>query len=324
MLVAMTIIQSINDAMREAMRADDTIVILGEDVGKKGGVFLATEGLYNDFGPERVIDTPLSELGLVGVAMGMSVYGLRPIAEIQFADFIYSAFDQIVSQLSKIRFRTSAEFKMPLVIRTPYGGGVRGGVFHSQSPMAYFVHTPGLTVVVPSNPYDAKGLLISAIKNYDPVIFFEPKRLYRTTKAEVPQGLYEVPIGKAKLVSEGDDVTLVAYGSMVEVCENVVSSLANRASVDLIDLRTLLPYDAATILQSVRKTGRVVIVHEESRTCGFGAEISALIAEKSILDLKSPIIRVTGLDTPVPLSYEQFYLPSPADITDAIDIAMKY
>lgn len=314
------IIQAVNDALRLEMRRDPRVVVLGEDVGKFGGVFRATTGLYDEFGPDRVFDTPLAEAGIIGAAVGMALYGLRPVPEIQFADFIYPAYDQIVNELAKFRYRSGGQYPCPVVIRTPYGGGIRGGHYHSQSPEAYFVHTPGLKVVIPSNPYDAKGLLIDAIRGEDPVIFMEPKRVYRAAKGEVPEGEYTVPIGKAKVVREGSQVTLLCYGAMVHTCLEA-AQLAEKDGFDpeIIDLRTLLPLDAETVLQSVRKTGRVVIAHEAPKTCGYGAELAAMIAEKALLSLEAPIARVAGFDTPFPYTLENEYLPSP----DRVALAIK-
>ncbi len=321
----MTMVQAINSALAESMRADRKVVVLGEDVGRDGGVFRATDKLLEEFGPSRVIDTPLSELGIVGVSTGMALQGFRPVAEIEFADYIYSSFDQVVSMLSKIRFRTGGEFTAPVVIRTPYGAGIKGGIYHSQSPLAYFVHTAGLRVVVPSDAHDAKGLLVSAMRSEDPVIFFEPKKLYRYEKGEVPEGLFEVPLDKAKLVEEGGDVTVVTYGAMVPVCREAMRSLRDKGvRGDVLDLRTLLPYDGESILRSVRKTGRMVIVHEEPKTCGIGAELSAFVAEKAMLDLRAPIVRVAGLDTPVPLYWEDYYLPSAKDVAGAIGQVLAF
>lgn len=321
----MTMVQAVNSALRESMKADEKVIVLGEDVGRNGGVFRATDRLLEEFGPKRVIDTPISELGIVGVSTGLALYGLRPVAEIEFADYIYSSFDQIVSMLSKMRFRTAGKFTAPVVIRAPYGAGIKGGIYHSQSPLAYFVHTAGLRVVVPSNARDAKGLLISAIRSEDPVLFFEPKKLYRYDKGEVPEGLYEVPLDKARLVEEGSDVTVITYGAMVPVCKEAIRSLAgNGVTADILDLRTLLPYDGESILRSVKKTGRVVIVHEEPRTCGVGAELAAFIAEKAMLDLKAPVSRVAGLDTPVPLFWEEFYLPSSEEVAEAVGRVLAF
>jgi 2-oxoisovalerate dehydrogenase E1 component beta subunit len=314
------IIQAVNDALRIEMRRDSRVVVLGEDVGKFGGVFRATTGLYDEFGPDRVFDTPLSEAGIIGSAIGMALYGLRPVPEIQFADFIYPAYDQIVNELAKFRYRSGGQYPCPVVIRTPYGGGIRGGHYHSQSPEAYFVHTPGLKVVIPSNPYDAKGLLLSAMRGEDPVIFMEPKRVYRAAKGEVPEGDYTVPLGQAKVVREGSQLTVLCYGAMVHTCVEA-AQLAEKDGFDpeIIDLRTLLPLDAETVLQSVRKTGRVVIAHEAPKTCGFGAELAALIAEKALMSLEAPINRVAGFDTPFPYTLENEYLPSP----DRVALAIK-
>ncbi len=296
------IIQAVNDALRLEMRRDPRVVVLGEDVGKFGGVFRATSGLHEEFGPDRVFDTPLAEAGIIGTAIGMALYGLRPVPEIQFADFIYPAYDQIVNELAKFRYRSGGQYPCPVVIRTPYGGGIRGGHYHSQSPEAYFVHTPGLKVVIPSNPYDAKGLLISAIRGEDPVIFMEPKRVYRAAKGEVPEGEYTVDIGKAKVVREGKQLTVLCYGAMVHTCVEA-AQLAEKDGLDpeIIDLRTLLPLDSETVL-----------------ACGYGAELAALIAEKALLSLEAPIARVAGFDTPFPYTLENEYLPSPDRVATAI------
>jgi 2-oxoisovalerate dehydrogenase E1 component beta subunit len=313
------IIQAVNDALRIEMRRDPRVVVLGEDVGKFGGVFRATSGLFDEFGPDRVMDTPLAEAGIIGTAIGMALYGLKPVPEIQFSDFIYPAYDQIVNELAKFRYRSGGQYPAPVVIRTPYGGGIRGGHYHSQSPEAYFVHTPGLKVVIPSNPYDAKGLLLSAIRGEDPVIFMEPKRVYRAARGEVPEGDYTVPLGKAKIVREGAQLTVLCYGSMVHtVLEGVEKSVADGFDPEVIDLRTLLPLDAETILSSVKKTGRVVIVHEAPKTCGYGAELAAMIAEKALMHLEAPINRVAGFDTPFPYTLENEYLPSPERVAVAI------
>ena len=305
------IIQAVNDALRTEMHRDPTVVVLGEDVAKFGGVFRATQGLLDEFGPERVFDTPLAEAGIIGTAIGMSLYGFRPVPEIQFADFIYPAFDQIVNELAKMRYRSGGQYTCPMVIRTPYGGGIRGGHYHSQSPEAYFVHTPGLKVVIPSNPYDAKGLLIAAVQDENPVIFMEPKRVYRAARGQVPEGDFSVELGRAKVIKEGSDVTILTYGAMVyPVLEaSETAEMEDRISSEVIDLRTLMPYDIETILASVKKTGRVVIVHEAPRTCGFGAELSAAISERALLHLQAPILRVTGFDTPFPYALEEYYLP---------------
>jgi pyruvate dehydrogenase E1 component beta subunit len=314
------IIQAVNDALRIEMRRDSRVVVLGEDVGKFGGVFRATTGLFDEFGPDRVFDTPLAEAGIIGSAIGMALYGLRPVPEIQFADFIYPAYDQIVNELAKFRYRSGGQYPCPVVIRTPYGGGIRGGHYHSQSPEAYFAHTPGLKVVIPSNPYDAKGLLLSAMRGEDPVIFMEPKRVYRAAKGEVPEGDYTVPLSQAKVVREGSQLTVLCYGAMVHTCVEA-AQLAEKDGFDpeIIDLRTLLPLDTETVLASVRKTGRVVIAHEAPKTCGYGAELAAMIAEKALMSLEAPIARVAGFDTPFPYTLENEYMPSP----DRVALAIK-
>jgi pyruvate dehydrogenase E1 component beta subunit len=313
------IIQAVNDALKLEMRKNDRMVVLGEDVGTFGGVFRATSGLQEEFGKERVMDTPLAEAGIIGTAIGMALYGLRPVAEIQFSDFIFPAFDQIVNELAKFRYRSGGEYPVPMVIRTPYGGGIRGGHYHSQSPEAYFAHTPGLKVIIPSNPYDAKGLLTTAMRDEDPVLFLEPKRVYRASKGEVPEGEYSIPFGQAKIVREGRGVTVLCYGSMVHTVMEAVDKFgAAEFDPEVIDLRSLVPLDTETMLASVRKTGRVVIVYEAPKTCGFGAELSAIIAEKALLHLEAPIARVAGLDTPFPYTLELEYLPSPERVTKAI------
>ncbi|MBY0403095.1 MAG: alpha-ketoacid dehydrogenase subunit beta [Cyanobacteria bacterium] len=321
----MTLLQAINSGLKTEMTRDDRVVILGEDVGLNGGVFRATEGLFKEFGGDRVMDTPLSETGIIGAAIGMAVYGLKPVPEIQFADFIYPAFDQIVSELAKMRYRSGSDFVSPVVVRTPYGGGIRGGHYHSQSPEAYFAHTPGLQVVIPSTPYDAKGLLASAIRGVDPVIFLEPKKIYRSVKGEVPEGDYTVPIGKVRVVQEGTDLSIFCYGAMVEVCEKAAQKAKELGmSIEIIDLRTLYPLDEAGVLDSVKKTGRALIVYEAPKTCGYGAEIAALIAEKAIEYLEAPIQRVAGFDTPFPYTLEYVYMPHPVRVFQAIQQVMSY
>ncbi len=310
-------VQALNSAMDLKMAEDENVIVLGEDVGKDGGVFRVTDGLLAKYGSERVIDTPLTELGIVGMSIGMAVNGLRPIPEIQFQDFIYTSMDQIINQMAKIRFRSGGDYTVPLVLRTPVGGGIKGGLYHSQSGETYFAHTAGLTVVSPSNPYDAKGLLISAIESPDPVIFLEPKRLYRSVKTDVPDDKFTVPIGKAKLLQEGDEFTIITYGSMVPTVTSVIKK--NNVSADVIDLRTLSPIDKDTVIESVKKTGRVIIVHEAPRTLGMGAEISAMISERAIEYLYGPILRVTGPDTPFPYRLEDYYLPNEERIMAAIE-----
>jgi 2-oxoisovalerate dehydrogenase E1 component beta subunit len=317
----MNIIQAVNDALRIEMRRDPRVVVLGEDVGRFGGVFRATTGLYEEFGGERCIDTPLAESGIVGTAIGMALYGLRPVPEIQFADFIYPAYDQIVNELAKMRYRSGGQYPAPLVIRTPVGGGIKGGHYHSQSPEALFIHVPGLKVVMPSNPVDAKGLLLSSIRDEDPVIFMEPKRVYRAARGDVPEGDYTIPIGEAKVVREGKQVTILSWGAMVHTCIEAAEKakiLDGAYDLEIIDLRTLLPFDVDAILKSVKKTGRVVVVHEAPRTCGFGAELAATIQERAMLHLEAPILRVTGFDTPFPYTLEHEYLPDADRILDAV------
>jgi pyruvate dehydrogenase E1 component beta subunit len=319
-------IQALNDALKLEMRRDPRVVILGEDVGKLGGVFRVSVDLLKEFGPDRVMDTPLAEAGIIGTAIGMALYGLRPVPEIQFIDFIFPAFDQIVNELAKYRYRSGGQYSCPVVIRTPYGGGIRGGHYHSQSPEALFIHTPGLKVVIPSNPYDAKGLLLSAIRDEDPVIFMEPKRIYRASKGEVPEGEYTVPLGKAGISQEGKDVTLLAYGAMLHTVNEAVDAIDKEdgTSCEVIDLRTLVPLDTKTIIESVQKTGRAVVVHEAPKTCGFGAELIALINEKAFLNLQAPPVRVTGFDTPFPYTLEHEYLPDVGRIREAVQQVMSY
>ncbi len=313
-------VQAVNHALREEMTRNDKVVILGEDVGINGGVFRATEGLYQEFGPNRVIDTPLAESGIIGVSIGMALYGLRPVPEIQFMDFIYPGFDQIQSELAKFRYRSGGQYTTPVVIRTPYGGGIRGSHYHSQSTEAFFAHTPGLKVVIPATPYDAKGLLTSAMRDPDPVMFLEPKKIYRTVRGEVPDEEYTVPIGKANIAREGNDVVVFAYGAMLHVAlEAAELAAAKGINVEVVDIRTIVPFDIETIINSVKKTGRVVILHEACKTCGFGAEIAAQIAERCILSLKAPILRVAGFDVPFPYVLEDEYMPNANRVLTAIE-----
>lgn len=318
-MATMTLVQAVRDAMALEMERDPRVVVLGEDIGKNGGVFRATEGLWEKFGPERVIDTPLNETGILGMAIGMALNGLRPVAEIEFSDFIYPGFDQIVSEMAKLRYRSAGQFAAPVVVRAPSGGGIKGGHYHSQSPEAYFVHTAGLKVVMPSTPADAKGLLASAMRDPDPVIFLEPKALYRTAKGEVPDGEHAVPLGKARVVREGHDATLLTYGAMVPVAEEAAGKAAGEGiGVEVIDLRTLWPLDVETAIHAVEMTGRAIVLHEAPRTCGFGAELAALIQEKAFLHLKAPVARVTGFDTPFPYALEKMYIPDAARTLEAI------
>jgi len=321
----MNVIQAVNDALRVEMRRDPKVVVLGEDVGAFGGVFRATAGLQQEFGAMRVVDTPLAEGGIIGTAAGMALYGLRPVAEIQFADFIFPAFDQIVNEVAKFRHRSGGQYPCPITIRTPYGGGIKGGHYHSQSPEALFLHTPGLKVVVPSGPYDAKGLLLSAIRDPDPVLFFEPKRVYRAARGEVPEGEYLIPLGQAAVTRAGSQLTLIAWGAMWHEADQAAREAeAEGIDVEVLDLRSLQPLDIDAITASVRKTGRAVVVHEAPRTCGFGAELSALIQERCFLSLEAPVARVTGFDTPFPYTLEAEYLPRAPRILQAIRATLSY
>lgn len=321
----MNMVQAINDALRFEMRRDSRVVVLGEDVGKVGGVFRVTQGLFDEFGDDRVIDTPLSEGGIIGTAVGMALYGLVPVPEIQFADFIFPAYDQIVSEVAKMRYRSGGEYASKLVIRTPVGGGIRGGHYHSQSPEAQFIHVAGLKVVCPSNPADAKGLLLASIRDPDPVLFFEPKRIYRAAKGDVPEGDYTVPLGKAKVVRPGKGVTLVTWGAMLyESLEAANQASQQGIDVEVVDLRTLWPLDIDTVIESVKKTGRVVVVHEAPKSCGLGAEIVSLVNEKAFLHLEAPPVRVTGFDTPFPYTLENEYLPLAHRILPALIETARY
>ena len=324
-MTVMNMIQAINAAHDICMAADDDIVVLGEDIGYFGGVFRATEGLQRKYGRTRVFDTPIAEGGIMATAIGMAAYGLRPIVEIQFADYIYPAFDQIVSEAGRMRYRTAGEWTLPMVVRSPYGGGIFGGQTHSQSPEALFAHVVGIKTVIPSNPYDAKGLLIAAIEDPDPVMFFEPKRIYngpfdghyerpvtpwaKHPMAEVPDGRYTVPLGKAAVVREGQAVTILAYGTMVHVA--LAAADDNGIDAEVIDLRTIVPVDIDTIEESVRKTGRCLVLHEATRTAGFGAELAALVQERCFYHLEAPVERITGWDTPYPHALEWAYFPGP-------------
>jgi len=320
------LVEAINHGLMLEMERDPSVVLLGEDVGKEGGVFRVTDGLQVKYGAERVIDTPLAESGIVGVAIGMAVKGLRPVAEIQFEGFLPPAMDQIMNHASRIRNRSRGRFTCPLVIRSPWGGGIHAPEHHSDSPEAIFAHTPGMKVVIPSTPYDAKGLIISAIRDPDPVLFFEPKRIYRAIKEEVPDESYTLPIGEAKVVREGKDITLITWGSMVrEVLRAAEMADGEGIQAEVIDLRTISPMDENAFLESVRKTGRAVVVHEAPPTCGVGAEIIARINEKALLSLQAPVVRVTGFDIIVPLmKLENHYLPSPERILRGMKKVMTF
>ena len=325
-MATMTLLQAINNGLKTEMERDEDVILLGEDIGLNGGVFRATEGLQKQFGENRVLDTPLTEAGIIGTAIGMAVYGLKPVPEIQFADYTYPAFDQIVSELAKFRYRSGGEYGCPVVIRTPYGGGIRGGLYHSQSPEAYYTHTAGLKVVIPSTPYDAKGLLAAAIQDPDPVVFLEPKKIYRAIKGEVPDENYTVELGKARVVQEGTDISIFCYGAMVEVCEKAAAKAQedDGISAEIIDLRTLTPVDEESIINSVRKTGRALIVYEAPKTCGYGAEIAALIAEKAVDSLEAPVKRIAGFDTPFPYTLEYVYMPHPVRVLHGIREVMDF
>ena len=321
-----TLLEAITDALRLEMAADRRVMLLGEDIGKAGGVFRVTEGLQQLYGCERVVDTPIAEAGIVGMATGMAIAGLRPVVEIQFMGFLYPAFDQIISHLGRMRNRSRGRFTCPLVIRMPYGGGIHPPEHHSESTEAILVHTPGIQVVVPATPYDAKGLLISAIRSPDPVIFLEPKRVYRAVRQEIPDELYTVPLGQARLMQEGTDVTVIAWGSMLHMVLQAAEQLRPEGvSLDILDLRTLAPLDVPAIITSVEKTGRAVVVHEAARTCGLGAEIVAQINEKALLALEAPVERVTGFDTVFPLpKLEKYYLLTPERIIDAVHRVLAF
>ena len=325
-MAKLNMVEAINLALREEMERDNRVVVLGEDVGKEGGVFRVTDGLQGKFGSDRVIDTPLAESGIAGTTLGLAVNGLRPVAEIQFEGFLYPCLDQIINHIGRIRNRSRGRYTCPLVIRAPYGGGIHAPEHHSDSPEAIFMHTPGIKVVIPSTPAEAKGLLLSSIRDPDPVIFLEPKRIYRAIREEVPEGDRIIPLGKARLVKEGKDVTLFAWGAMVrEVLTAAEQLMGEKIDAEIIDLRTLSPMDVDTLVHSIRKTGRGVVVHEAPRTCGPGAEIIALINEKALLSLHAPIERVTGFDIPVPLSKsEHYYLPNPKRIVTAVKKAMNF
>lgn len=321
-MAEMTLIEAIRQAMDEELARDERVFITGEDVGPRGGVFRATLGLHAKYGPERIIDSPLAELSIVGIGIGAALYGMRPICEIQFADFIHPAFNQILNEAAKMCYRSGGEWTVPMVIRAPYGGGIGGGLYHSQSVEAFFAHIPGLKVVVPSNPYDAKGLLKSAVRDPSPVMFFEPKKGYRLIKGEVPDGEVLVPIGPAQVTREGADVTVFAYGIMHYYCLQAAERVAAEGiSAEVVDLRTLLPVDKATILASVRKTGKALIVHEDNLTGGYGAEVAAIIASEGFTDLDAPVKRLCGPDVPaVPFSHplQDWFMPNPEKIAAAI------
>ncbi|MGV6802251.1 MAG: alpha-ketoacid dehydrogenase subunit beta [bacterium] len=333
----MNMIQAIRDAQDVMLERDENVVIFGEDVGYFGGVFRCTEGLQDKYGKTRVFDAPINESGIVGAAVGMAAYGMKPCVEVQFADYVYPAYDQITQELSRLRYRSNGDFTSPAVVRMPMGGGIYGGPTHSQSPEALFTHVTGLKTIIPSNPIDAKGLLITAIEDEDPVIFLEPKRLYngpfdghhdrpvvpwsKHEDGKVPEGYYSIPFGKARHVRDGQELTILAYGTMVHVAE--AAALETGIDADILDLRSLLPLDLDAIIESVTKTGRCVIVHEATLTCGFGAELAALVQEHCFYHLEAPISRVAGWDTPYPHAQEWDYFPGPARLGDALKKIME-
>lgn len=322
----MNLLQAINNALDTAMAADKKVVCFGEDVGHFGGVFRATSHLQERYGRSRCFNTPLTEQGIIGFANGLASQGHKPVAEIQFGDYIFPAFDQIVNETAKFRYRSGNEFNVGgLTIRTPYGGGIRGGHYHSQSPEAYFAHTPGLKVVVPRNPHQAKGLLLASIRDDNPVLFFEPKRLYRASVGDVPEEDYELPLGSAEVVREGQDITLLAWGAQMEVM-NEAAQMAEKDGVDceIIDLRSILPWDVDTVVDSVKKTGRLLVSHEAPITNGFGAEIVATVQEQAFLYLEAPVARVCGMDVPYPLSHETEYHPDATKVYEAITATLHY
>src|SRR5713226_2361241 len=311
-------IEAINDALHVELERDADVLVMGEDVGRAGGVFRATVGLRDRFGPDRCVDTPLAEAGILGTAVGLCMAGWRPVCEMQYDAFSYPCLDQLITHVGRYHWRTGGGMEFPLVVRMPYGGGVRAPELHDDSPETYYVHTPGIKVAIPSTPADAKGLLAAAIRDPDPVVVLEPKLIYRTERAHVPEGDYVVPLGKARLAREGDDITLVAYGAMVPLCERAADVLADEASVEVLDVRTLKPLDEDALLASAAKTGRAVIVQEAPRVAGFGAELAAILAEKAILDLRGPVLRVTGYDVPYPYwKIEDAYMPSVERVVDA-------
>jgi pyruvate/2-oxoglutarate/acetoin dehydrogenase E1 component len=311
-----SIVEAVNDCLHVELERDDSVLVMGEDVGRAGGVFRATAGLRERFGSDRCVDMPLAEAGILGTAVGLCMAGFRPVCEMQYDAFSYPCLDQLITHVGRYRWRTGGAMSFPLVVRMPYGGGVRAPELHDDSPEAYYVHTPGVKVAIPSTPADAKGLLAAAIRDPDPVVVLEPKLHYRTLRGDVPEGDHVAPLGKARVAREGDDVTLVAYGSMVPVCEAAADRLD--ASVEVLDIRTLKPLDEEALLASAAKTGRVVVVQEPPRTCGFAAELAAILAEKAILDLRGPVLRVTGYDVPYPYwQIEDAYMPSVARVVDA-------
>ena len=324
-MAELSMVEAVNDALHFELERDDTVMVMGEDVGRAGGVFRATAGLRDRFGPERCVDTPLAEAGIMGTAIGLCMAGWRPVCELQYDAFSYPALDQLINHVGRYRWRTGGAMEFPLTVRMPYGGGVRAPELHDDSPETYYVHTPGVKVAVPATPADAKGLLATAIRDPDPVVVLEPKLHYRTARGQVPEGEHFVPLGKARVAREGSDLTLVAYGSMVPLAERAADALAEEASVEVLDVRTLKPLDEEALLGSAAKTGRVVIVQEAPRTCGYAAELAAILAEKGILDLRGPVIRVTGYDVPYPYwQLEDAYMPSVERVVDAARRSLEF
>jgi pyruvate dehydrogenase E1 component beta subunit len=318
-----TLVEAVNDALHTEMERDDSVMVMGEDVGRAGGVFRATAGLLDRFGPDRCVDTPLAEAGILGTAVGLAMAGWRPVCEMQYESFSYPCLDQLICHVGRYHWRTNGAMEFPLTIRMPTGGGVKAPELHEDSPETYYVHTPGVKVAIPATPADAKGLLAAAIRSPDPVVVLEPKVLYRSPREDVPEGDHVVPLGKARVVREGDDVTLLAYGGMVAVASAAADELD--ASAEVVDLRSLKPLDEETLLASVGKTGRAVIVQEAPRVAGFGAEIAAVLAEKAILDLRAPVVRVTGYDAPFPFwSIEDEYLPTPVRVVEAVEHVLSF
>src|SRR5213594_1380990 len=324
-MAELTLVEAINDCFHTELERDDDVMVLGEDVGRAGGVFRATAGLRERFGPDRCVDTPLAEAGLLGTAVGLCMAGWRPVCEMQYDAFSYPCLDQLITHVGRYRWRTRGKMSFPLTIRMPYGGGVRAPELHDDSPETYYVHTPGVKVAIPSTPADAKGLLAAAIRDPDPVVVLEPKLHYRTMRGEVPDGEHVVPLGRARVAREGDDLTIVAYGSMVPVAEAAADALAGEASTEVLDIRTLKPLDEDALLAAAGKTGRVVIVQEAPRVAGFGAELAAILAEKAILHLRGPVLRVTGYDVPYPYwKLEDAYMPSVERVVDAARKLLRF
>ena len=318
-MAELSIVEAINDCFHVELERDADVMVLGEDVGRAGGVFRATAGLRDRFGPDRCVDTPIAEAGIMGTAIGLAMAGWRPVCEMQYDAFSYPALDQLINHVGRYRWRTRGSMEFPITVRMPYGGGVRAPELHDDSPETYYVHTPGVKVAIPSTPADAKGLLAAAIRDPDPVVILEPKLHYRTIRGEVPEGEHVVPLGKARVAREGSDVTIVAYGSMVPLAEQAADEISGDASVEVLDLRSLKPLDEEALLTSAAKTGRVVVVQEAPRVCGFAAEVAAVLAEKAILDLRGPVLRVTGYDVPYPYwQLEDAYMPSVARVLDAV------